>query len=414
MDMSNRTTNGSMQSGLGRTTSLSPAGSNGVSYFSNLGQAIAETNLRKVRPRPLQIPKIGRTKPLVSALGRLGLAVATRNPYVQAANMAFRVAYGVDIGNPWASQGQPEPGEWLGWDFSGLPDLWNYHCNEPMTAGACGVVVATGYASCPGGNCNTGGHVGSPSPSYTDPLPVTQPAASAPPGWVASNILAGPLNATGGCGSPANRFTIKLKMCRKTTARQPAPLFAPSVFAPGKQVDATPLPRLDPPPSTITEETRGTGTNDRPDIIRGYKPYARVGIRADGNGPPTDDLHILRPPGPDEKEKKKKEGARRALALVGALYDATTEAGDIIGVLYDCMNKKRPYVPGKPANMSVKANWIYNNLGSLDIDCAVSGLIRNHLEDKYIYGKIFGTVGKHTGYGSMGPSHGGWMAQLPT
>ena len=47
--------------------------------------------------------------------------------------------------------------------------------------------------------------------------------------------------------------------------------------------------------------------------------------------------------------------------------------------------------------MSQKANCIYNNLDSLDVDAAILDLIQNHYEDK-VWGSYFGlSKGLHFG-----------------
>lgn len=402
--LSNRTTNGSLRG----STSLSPYSQNGVSYFSNLGQAIAETELRKTRPRPIHFPRVAGSKALVRGAARLGLTALQYHPAMRAANMAFKVANALDFSNPWAHQPKGSQGTFDGWDLS--EHGYYTSCENPSVpwiTNPCQQCAVAQWDAIPGGICNASyAHVGSPH-ALDQPIRITYENSS---GQIRTRraITMGPIGGFACSPNPAARYAMRVKWAKNVTT-VPAHIDVPARWIGQVAGHVFPVDDGVPAPATITESWVEP-TLPAVDVA----PYGQPAISADGNGPPVDSIHILRPPGPDEKEKKKKMSARQALALMGALYDAATEANDIIGVLYDAMDKKRPYKPGVPCNMSCKANWIFNNLEHLDIGKAVGGLIKNHLEDKYIYGKIYGTIGSHTGYGSMGPSHGGWSADIGT
>ena len=115
------------------------------------------------------------------------------------------------------------------------------------------------------------------------------------------------------------------------------------------------------------------------------------------------------PPGEGEKEEKKRVGLSTALKLIAKLYDATTEANDIVNVLYKALPKK--YRSKNDHSMSDKAYRIWQNLDHIDISKAIGGVLYNHYEDK-IYGQVFSAVGKHSPYGVMlgnRPKPPGWV-----
>lgn len=363
-------------------------------YSPLLQDAMKETEERKQRG-------LGKS-PVPRIALKLGLQATRFNPYVRFAHMAFDAYHGLQDPSPWAQQEPDQEGEW---DLTG----WIHACGPPFPAPhpACGGIAVKYVPSAYNDKlakqlCGTPGQVptgdmGSPN-TYKN-----------------ETMMIGPYTPL---GSPScqSRMNHESGYYRQYLSSAPwTPTKTDPV--PGR---AWPLPAPSPKPASVVEEYP---TERRPDpkLQRKYErlPYrvpagsvqffARPGPA--GKGPPRDDDHILRPPGRNEREKKGDFTPRQALKFAGALYDAGTEAGDIIDVLWDNMKCKPPFRPGRPYGMSDKANYIYNNLDCLDLRGAVFGLIKNHWEDRYIYGKIFGTLGKHSPYGSLGPSHGGWIAR---
>lgn len=111
-------------------------------------------------------------------------------------------------------------------------------------------------------------------------------------------------------------------------------------------------------------------------------------------------VHTLAPPTGTDREKKSRNSAAVVGALISKLYDATTEAKDVVDILYDNLGKKCKGAK----SMSDKSYCVWKNINTLDVDAAIGDLIRNHFEDK-VYGRIFGTVGRNTPYGSMQPGY---------
>lgn len=94
--------------------------------------------------------------------------------------------------------------------------------------------------------------------------------------------------------------------------------------------------------------------------------------------PPRNGIHVRRPPRPNEREKKRGIPYPKVLGAIAALYDAATEAQEIVDIFYDRLGKK---CRGAKSS-SEKAYCVYANLHTLDIDGAIGDLILNHYEDK--------------------------------
>lgn len=157
------------------------------------------------------------------------------------------------------------------------------------------------------------------------------------------------------------------------------------------------IPLSVPMPASITENFPG---RDPSPYERPLPPYAIPSIDievAPGNSghlPPRPGIHVRRKPRPNEREKKRGIPYPKVLGAIAALYDSTTEAKDIVDILYDNLGKKCRGAK----SMNDKAYCVYSNLATLDIDQAISDLIVNHYEDK-AYGKFF-SYGKHAPFGT--------------
>lgn len=134
-----------------------------------------------------------------------------------------------------------------------------------------------------------------------------------------------------------------------------------------------------------------------------YKPYHKPGIETDitpdGMSRPTERPHARVKPRPGERERKGDTPLDMALQAVAALYDATTEANDVVNVIAESIRGQ----PCSRGGIAQKMGCIYQNLDKLDVWEMTLGLARNHYEDK-IYGRVFGILGKHTPAGSMRPT----------
>lgn len=361
-----------------------------------LRRAIDETN-RQQRRGKQSVPRV----PLRKAVERVGLGLARKNPIVRVARIGFNYYYGFDTDSPWLSQDAGE-GHWP------FEEYGFQRCS--------GSAVFAPPRCTPGYNVQIG--------RFNEPLctligqdlqvrhgsagePITVPSRTT---QQSVSIQVGPGHTLGDCArfgvaavyglirpNPGPEFQIPW--------RQPAPR-------------SIPAPRTDPPPAAIEEQQNGPAPDYEPWPEPEYrapqeKPYERPAINIElkpsaGPGPQpkppiTDGPHQLRPPGPNERERKQKVNARDALRLISAIYDHATEFKDILDEIYDCMGVKPPFRPGNAYKPHEKVNFIYENLEHLDVDCMVKGLIRNHFEDKYIYGRIFGTLGKYTPYGTQLP-----------
>lgn len=107
------------------------------------------------------------------------------------------------------------------------------------------------------------------------------------------------------------------------------------------------------------------------------------------------------PPGPRTKERKAKVPPWFA-ALSKVAWEAT-EAVDVVDNLFECLpkkvQKKAPktgvtlpdaWKPGiKYTTVIDRAKHVYNNINSLDLDCAMRKLSCNHIEDM-LWGRFFG------------------------
>lgn len=332
---------------------------------------------------------------------RLGLQATRLTPVGIIRDIAFDAAYDIlSQQGPWAKWGEDqEQGDYQ------IPGLQQCDCNlgesadcpPPFRCSGVGVQVLSATAEgCAGKTvrivCGVSGQV----PSYGVFTRGEDIAINLPKGR--RFIMMGPANVV-------PRYRVA-KMYFKD--RTDTPITVTARFIPGRSAPVLPTPSIPPPialSESITEPSKAVRIRTR----RYQRPAIETVVNSGGKQPPIIGNHDIRTPRKGEKEVKTNVNGSTALRLLGAVYDSATEAMDIVGVLYDAMDKKLPWRPGKPYNWMEQANFIYNNLGDLNLNKAVGGLIKNHLEDKFIYGKIFGTVGKHTGFGSMGPAHGGWL-----
>lgn len=159
---------------------------------------------------------------------------------------------------------------------------------------------------------------------------------------------------------------------------------------------AQPIP-LSAPPEPVISETETPAPRDR---VRPL-PYQLPAISVDPGGNTDFPPHNRLPTPSRIRERKSYGSLRAALGVLAKLYDATTEADEIVDILYDRLGTKCKGARG----MAQKANCVYRNLGTLDVKGSIADIVKNHYEDK-LWGRIYGTVGKHTDWGSMLPGTG--------
>lgn len=169
-----------------------------------------------------------------------------------------------------------------------------------------------------------------------------------------------------------------------------------------------PLPRgnaLTPPPFAVQESSPGFDQRRQNRKALRLKKYQRpaLSIQIDPKHVPHThlapqlDKHDRLPP--DYGDHEKKHNVKQALAkkVILKLYDATTEAKDIVDALYDALDKKC----AGARSMNDKAYCVWKNLKYLDVDEAIKNLLANEIEDR-IVGRFVGKVGKNTPYGTIG------------
>lgn len=354
---------------------------------------------RAGRSLPGYTPRINR--PLL--LGERLLQIAPRiDPRVRLLQMSFEAYHVVTNDSPWAVTGE---GAESGYEFE-----------ENGFTRCSNTAEFPEWPGCPGNGwqvrlgsvelCNLVGSALQPNTGRDGdamPLPASQP-------WQVVSVSRGPLS-----GPPAicgTRYGIAEVWTRAAGVFVPATTLE---WTTGGSPIVSRLPGLRPRPSTVTETWTSPSRARR---LRGRRPrrYEREALEwssdrdrtvpvssGDGGGRWRWTPHVLRPPYPHEREVKTRMSAARALKLIATLYDAATEAVDVVDILWDHMTRKPPFRPGRPYTFTEKANYIWRNLDALDVDAAMIGLIRNHFEDKYIYGRIFGITGRHSPFGTQLP-----------
>lgn len=332
---------------------------------------------------------------------RLGLMGTRLHPVSRTIRMAFDVANAIDFGSA----------EWV----KGEEGTWE----ETMSAAGFQQICKTmpeedcfRYVACRKGGacmgtpdsiqCSVGcGWNGQVPTGWADGDSITLPAETGYSSFPSSgirveNVYFGP----GSAAVPAGRMTLGSLYSRWLPGRcngQSMPRPAETLVRVRRPARAV-LPST-PPFAVISEKT--TTPPYRPPRCR---PYARPMVEASfagGRRPPSNGCHIMAPPAPRIRERKVFVRGRLGLAAIAKLYDATTEAKEIVDILYDNLGKKCPGAK----SMSAKANCVYKNIATLNVTNSALELAKNHFEDK-VYGKIYGTVGKHTGFGSMLPGTG--------
>lgn len=347
-----------------------------VEYRSN-PKALQGFTVPKVSPVPF-----GRKLPggYALAIGRLGLRATGFNPVGLAANIAFEIANGIDFTEPWARQ---QPAREAGW---ALPPSIGNCCSVPLGP-------HNAIAILRGGNCQgaTGRLCGT-----------TLQVPDAVDGRLANlGDLTVPLGRRYMIATGPGRFITSIS-ARYTVARidqYPATQTQPNIhWRPAQAPRYWPLPRSRPNPAAVTEVYQPAPNPMRNAKPRPYqRPSVSVSTRPNGSTSIRNDLHNQLPPSRGEREKKEKMAAAAVGRWIYRLYDATTEASEIVDILYDNLGKKCKGAKG----MSAKANCVYRNLSTLDIPNAIGELVQNHYEDK-AWGKFYG-YGKSSPFGAQLP-----------
>lgn len=342
----------------------------------------------------------------VRAAARIGLLGARAHPVVRTTTTAFDVAHTLlgewGITSP-AEYGEPDFSGFerfgSGWGQSGWVSCFDP--NVPWTGPG-----GTGYSlhlNTPGGGCGPGFFHVNAYHSDTAPTDLADYMLD----WrIASGVRQWSYRAFEGGGANGRELWHRHEMKLKTTAAGwrnntgfweiPYPEGIRIPLKVTRQPVVQRLPAAAPPPPVIQESS-----TPRPNVAPRNRPYQAPSIQVSPGGSVSFPPHNRAPTVSGTRERKANAGLRTALGVIAKIYDSTTEAKDIIDILYDNLGKKCKGAK----SLSDKSYCVYKNIGSLNVGNAVLELAKNHYEDK-VYGKFFGTVGKHTGFGSMLPGTG--------
>lgn len=354
-------------------------------------------------------------KGVQQGLEHLGLGLFLRNPYLQ---------FGLDIGTLALQEFGPD---WMQTGFSIGP--WNFtfevahsRSGVPKTAGfSCFNAsvpddVGWGTAWCPGGDCPGGACDGTyinapcnqfaPDQTYFK-FEIMHHTGG---GWyVPRSLMYGPM-------APFDypRFGLKGKICGPG-------LFQswdtrPAYYGEGtREIKRTvlPLPEAITPPDPVVQISE-PGRDPRRQLARRpkRKRYQRPSVtvvvdertRPDELVEPRLDNHDILPPVDKYTREKKTDRAKpvnklTAMRIVAKLYDAATEAKDIVDALYDALPKGSK-CPGAKS-MDDKAYCVWSHIDDLNVDKAIWNLVKNEIGDRLV-GRFIGKVGRHTPYGTIG------------
>lgn len=321
------------------------------------------------------------------AAGFLGHAIPKINPYIRALDMAFQIAYAFNDDAEWAKQGEETPNE------AALRYGWTVCCDGGYSGGQKLVYSKYSYftsqKSGPATVC--GRHLGCGT------------SLQVPQGEVSSDTFTVPerRNTTGipyvqdivvhtGMGDSRFRYERKYGYRRVIPGRTTAPEVK---IEPASRIMPMPI-AINPTPSAIVEDVYAP--SDRVKRRRRIKQYQRPAVNvvvAPGSGghiPPRTGNHNVVRPAPGEREKKTGVGLRRALGVLSRIYDATTEAQDLVDALLDAIPGSRA---AKKLGLHEKVNYIYDNIDRLDMAKAVGNIIANEAEDRAV-GAFHGALKK--------------------
>lgn len=354
------------------------------------------------------------------AMIHLGMRLARLNPTMRVLSYAFDVANMLDWNNPW---GKTHPGE-AGYDMTG----WTLCCKIGEGKG--------GYVKIYGGASEV--PIGQPPPSYV-PQPCTSglrcgTTFQVPDGEIGQDItgfnpLPNPRPGRyyyaadhvyfGAIYSGVYRMTYEEKWGRARTRLNNEVEPDTTLKWVEKPGVVQPLPHVTPPMPVFQETAIDPYRDPRAPLINlpYILPYQRpaitidLGARPGGRNPPPHvppkiDVHEQLPPGPGVRERKHRMPAGKLGGLIAGLYDKTTEAKDIIDILFDNLPKHKQCKGAK--DLSSKSYCVWKNLDHLDVGNAIEDLLWNHLEDK-AWGKFF-SYGKKSPFGTQLP--GGTKPQV--
>lgn len=326
------------------------------------------TSLPGYKPAP---PKTGiswgKLASAAAKMGLLGPRLARANPYLNIASIAFDLAY--DLYTQDAQWGMTTPA------FEGYPmEAFGFHKTCDIGITGTDVRRAGPTTSSPNLSCGTGGVV--PAGTYGAPFNVSTLQT-----WVAFGRRTGPVVA---------RMVLQQQWLR------PRPAIAGTIPYLVNAPVYTPIPTGEPAPAVASESQNGPSGSTGTSPLYGTEAITAT-LGSSGIGW-TVDIHVWSPPDGWGRERKGNATARQALALIAKLYDGVTEAKDAVDILYDNLGTKCKGAK----SMSDKAYCVWKNINTLNVGAAVADLIGNHYEDK-VYGRIFGTVGSNTPFGSMMP-----------
>lgn len=163
-------------------------------------------------------------------------------------------------------------------------------------------------------------------------------------------------------------------------------------------------------------------TPSKEQLVQGYGVARDLNSLFEGNPAGALDIakgvavkpeHRYTPPPRDVREKKFSTGAATAATFVRALYDASTEAVDLLDSFYWATSGRRPKPKwyrgpnGKwwkaPPNPVEKAIFIGKNIQNLDLNKAWRNVANNEIKDRF-----YGTIGKKLGQGAQAIHNSGY------
>lgn len=329
---------------------------------------------------------------------KLGMMGARFSPYIRAAAFASDL-YDM-YNNDWGFQGTPIPGETIQ-----------------------DVLSLEGYSMCCSIDSNVDTFQWYQNPSACK-VPGTQCSIAVSCGLIlqvpTGNIGIDPMvQKTGSKCLPTANRRMHVMLLGQRTSTVPSRHTITEIWArqsPGATPDPTKtlpmptpayIPNVGPMPAPIPHPVQREESRGDPSPYRRVKPYQApaVEVKVDprpGPVPVREIPHNVLPPTEGVRERKRYSSAQLALKLLAKLYDATTEAQEIVDIFYENLGG---YCKGAKS-MSAKAACVWRHLDDLDVDQTILDLIYNEFEDR-VYGKFY-SYGKNTPFGGGGLNQGAW------
>lgn len=297
----------------------------------------------------------------------------------------------------------------LSWMTTRLGHDWQFNlqaphyvsCDNANVPGDVGCGAgASAWTGCPGGACD-GSFVNVATQTFTGYEAKLVSSVHTGGGfWTHYSYMWGPNS----CAIP--RFGLKTKICAPATTYEPT---WDRNITPRYLTATRTAPQVLPAPDTLRPPrpfySISNPGRDKPDDDRKRKLYEEPGVEWRLSVSPKEHVeprtieHKRRPPKQGEKEKKRRLPWPVIRQVITRLYDASTEAKDVVDALFDALPKSRQC--GGAKSMNDRAYCVWKNMQYVDIDKAIWNLIKNEIGDR-IVGRFVGNVGRYTPYGTIG------------